>query len=119
MKVIQWILINFLTLGAFLYGEFYNHEGFSSIGVFIFWITSVMGLFMLSEETAKKQLEKDYDYNFSVYYPIDLLFDLVVLFFMAYFNYIFLTAFYFIGILGQKVFRENIKKLKGNQCSDT
>lgn len=110
--VLRWALINFGVIGVFLWGTYLPNEGLVSLSVFMFWLTSIMGLFAFSEEFAKSILKSKPDYKFSVRQEIDITLDVLVSIMLAYHGYIVLSAFYAFHIFGLQAFRENVTKIQ-------
>lgn len=118
LRVLRWVLINFSVLGAFIYGSEYGHSGILGFSYLMIGLTILGGIVAFNDKFAENIYKGNPEYKFSVPEPVDVAFDSLFVFALAFYNHEILAFLYLIHIFGSSNLRKCVLELQGKHKRD-
>lgn len=100
-------------MGAFIYGSEYAHSGILGFSYLMIGLTILGGLVAFNDKFAETVYKGNPEYKFSVPEPVDVAFDSLFVFALAFYNHEILAFLYFLHIFGSSNLRKCVLELQG------
>lgn len=115
IEIWLWYLVmGWGMLALFNYGIIVDDSGFTDVAAFWFWVSSILGLFTLSDKYEDSIIKKVKEENLKLLpMLVVVVFNIVAIINLVYYGFIYLAIFYTISFIFSSSARASIdKKLK-------